>query len=73
LEFVAEFEIACRQDLEEGVPIVFEVEDVVGGLVLDIDVREPLGGEVAGVDSLGLEAFDDDALAVLQVRVEFLL
>lgn len=73
LEFVGEFEVAGGEDLEDGVAVVLEVEDVVVGLVLGLDVGEALRGEEALVLAVSLEALDQDALPEFQVGVVFLL
>lgn len=44
LELVVEFKIAGWEDLEDGVAIVLEVEEIVVGLILGLDVSEALGG-----------------------------
>jgi hypothetical protein len=73
LQLIVQLEVSSWQDLEERVPVVFEVEDIITGLVLDFDVCESLGCEVAGVVAVSLETLDDDALTVLEMRVVLVL
>ena len=63
LEFIVEFEVACRKDLEDRVPVIFEVQNIITGLVLDFDVCEALRCEQSLVLPISLEAFDEDPLS----------
>lgn len=44
-ELVVDLEVAGGNDLEDGVSVVLEEEDVLVGLVLDVDVGVALDGE----------------------------
>ena len=72
VELVVELEVACGEDLKDGVTIVFEEENVVVGLVFDFDIGEALSSEEADVDAVSLESFDQYALPEFQISVVFL-
>lgn len=45
LKFIIELEAASGQDLEDGVAIIFEVEDIITSFVLDLDISKTLSSE----------------------------
>lgn len=57
VEFIIELKVASGEYLEDGVAIVFKVEDVVVGLVLNFNVSEPLRSQKSNVNVVSLKAF----------------
>ena len=72
LQFVVEFEVAGGEDLEDGVAVVLEVEQVVVGFILSLDICEALCSEEALIQSICLEPLDQHSLSESQVRVVLL-
>ncbi len=58
VELIVELKVACGEYLEDGVAIVFEVENVVVGLVFYFNISEALGSQEPNVDAVRLESFD---------------
>lgn len=58
LQLVIQLKVTCRKNLEDCVPVVFEVQNIVTGFVLYFDVCEALGGQKSLVLSISFEAFD---------------
>ena len=65
-QLVIDFEVACGDDLEDGVTIVFEIENVIDSLVFSLGVGKTLGGEVAQSKAVSLKSLDKDALPILE-------
>ena len=65
-QLVIDFEVACRDNLEDGVTIVFEIENVIYSLVFSLGVGKTLGGEVAQSKAVSLKSLDKDALPILE-------
>jgi hypothetical protein len=67
LKLIAEFEVASWKYLKDGVAVVLKVEDVVIGLVLNLDVSKSLSGEKTLVDAVSLEPLDEYPLSEFKV------
>lgn len=68
-EFIVDFEVGGRDDGEDGVAIVFEIELVAVCLVLGSGVGETFGSEVADIILGILKALNEDSLPVSQKRI----
>ena len=66
-EFVIDFEVASRDDLENGVAVVFEIEDVFECLVLGLGVCESFCCQETESISCGFVSPHQDTLSVLKV------
>ncbi len=73
LQLVVELEVAGREDLEDCIPVIFEVQNIVAGLILHLYVCKALCREQSLVLSIGFEAFDEYALSEPEIGVVFLL
>lgn len=70
-ELIVDFEVARWDDLENCVPVVLEVQDVLVGLVFHIDVGVTLDGkETAAAVLAGAKSLDEETLAEPQMGVE---
>lgn len=67
MKLIAEFEVASWKYLKDGVAVVLKVEDVVIGLVLNLDVSKSLSGEKTLVDAVSLEPLDEYPLSEFKV------
>lgn len=72
-ELVVDLEIAGGDDLEDGITIVFEVEDFIEGLVFGLWVSEAFSGEEAETLTKCFKALNEDSLAVLEVGLALFL
>jgi len=59
--------------LENGITIVFEIQDFIERLILGLGVGETFGGQEAQPVAEGLVALDEDALSVLEVSLALVL
>ena len=72
-ELIVDFEIASGDDLEDGITIVFEVEDFIEGFVFGLGVSKTFGSEKAETLSKWFKALNENSLSVLEISLALLL
>ena len=72
-EFVVDFKISRGDDLEDGITIIFEVENFIEGLIFGLWVGKAFCGEEAETFTKCFEALDEDSLPVLEVGLALFL
>ena len=72
-ELIVDFEIAGRDDLEDGITIVFEVKNFIIGFVFGLRVSKTFGSEEATTISRWFKALDENSLTVLEISLALLL
>ncbi len=70
VQLVADFEVSCRQNLENSIPIVFKEQNIIIGVIPDRHVSEALRCEEPLIRMvLRFEPLHEDAHSKLQVRL----
>jgi hypothetical protein len=72
-ELIVDFEIAGRDNLEDGITIVFEVKNFIEGFVFSLRVSKTFGSKEATTISRWFKALDEDSLTVLEISLALLL
>ena len=66
VEFIVDFEAACWDYLEDSVPVVFEVEDIIECLISGSVIRKSFRSEESLV-RFGFVSLQENAMAVFQI------